>query len=131
MRDLGVAGPVTPPEVDETDPTTPDLSAMTGPAYLIVLRKSEQLTADQAKVLAKLRSWADSQPSKTSLLEFSPDADDSRVQSYVAKLPSDAELPYVFLGRARKSDGKAGVIWKGKLPETEQEIIDRVGGLKL
>ena len=118
-----VVPPITP------DPTTPAL--LTGPAYVVVIRRMQSLSADEAQVLIKLRAWADSQPSKTSLLEFSPDEEDSRVQTYVAKVPAGAELPWTFLSRARKDGTGAGVIWSGKLPATEQEIIDRVGALAL
>ena len=111
-------GTVTPPPIDlpvipPTDPTVPP-SATTGVAYLVIIRRNEELTADQAAELLKLRTWSDSQPEKVSQLEITPEAgsDDDRLAGYVAKA---GPLPWVVLSRSRKDGQGAAVLWSGAL----------------
>lgn len=102
--------PVTPPP--GPDPTTPPET--TGVAYLVIVRRNEELTADQAAELLKLRQWSDSQPEKVSQLEVTPEAggEDSRLAGYVAKA---GPLPWVVLSRSRKDGKGAAVLWSGAL----------------
>jgi hypothetical protein len=114
-------GTVTPPPITPpppTDPTTPP-SATTGVAYLVIVRRNEELTADQAAELLKLRQWSDQQPEKVSQLEVTPEAggDDERLAGYVAKA---GPLPWVVLSRSRKDGKGAAVLWSGALGTAEE-----------
>jgi hypothetical protein len=109
--------PVIPPPVTP-DPTTP-ATVTTGPAYLVVIRNSADLTADQAAELLKLRQWSDSQPQVVSQLEVSPDAafSDDRLAGYIRQA---GPLPWVVLSRSRKDGKGATVLWSGPLGTAEE-----------
>jgi hypothetical protein len=123
--DVGGTAPVKPPVVPPItpDPTVPP-SATTGVAYLVIIRRNEELTADQAAELLKLRQWSDQQPEKVSQLEVTPEAgsDDSRLAGYVQKA---GPLPWVVLSRSRKDGRGAAVLWSGPLG-TAEEVIAKV-----
>jgi len=130
LRGGTIPPPTPPPVVVTPDPILPP-SQLTGEAYLIVIRRNEDLTADEAAVLVKMRSWVDNQLGKVQQLEFPPDADDGAVKSYLAKLPAGAELPYVFLARPRKDGKGAAVIWNGELPARAEDLQAKVLELAL
>jgi hypothetical protein len=85
----------------------------------VIVRRNEELTADQAAELLKLRQWSDSQPEKISQLEITPEAgsDDSRLAGYVSKA---GPLPWVVLSRSRKDGKGAAVLWSGPLRTAEE-----------
>ena len=85
----------------------------------MIVRRNEELTADQAAELLKLRTWSDSQPEKVSQLEVTPEAggEDERLAGYVAKA---GPLPWVVLSRSRKDGKGAAVLWSGALGTAEE-----------
>lgn len=118
--DVEVAG-VPPPPPPGPDPGPAET---TGTAYLLIFRHADQVSADQAAVLAKLRTWTDSLGDHVSHLEFSPDAgsEDARVASYAAKIPAGSPLPWCFLARGRSDGQGTAILWAGPLPATAAEL---------
>lgn len=124
----GSTPPPPPPPDEPTDPTQPPETM--GAATLIVLRINQDLTADQAATLTKLRTWSDARPNQVSQLEFSPEDTDARVAQYVAKLPAGQDLPYVFLVRQRRDGRGAVILWKGPLPNQPADLQTRIEALQ-
>jgi len=132
---LAVQGAQPPPfPVDPVTPDPPKPIEVTGPLYSIVIRKAELLTADQTEALLQIRTWADRQDNVRHL-EFPPDAvngdgsENEVVQSYVAKMPSGAKMPYVFVVQKTKA-GDSYIHYQGELLSAEQ-VIDLLGSLRV
>jgi len=108
-----VPPPIVPDEPKPPDPTQPP--ATTGVTYLVVVRENAELTADQAAMLAKMRTWSDSQPEHLRQLEVSPDAgsEDDRLKTYTERA---GPLPWLVISRARVDGTGAAVLWSGELP---------------
>lgn len=118
-----VPPPIVPDTPKPPDPTLPPVT--TGVTYLVVIRENQDLTADQAAMLAKMRTWSDSQPEQLRQLEVSPDAgsDDDRIKTYTDKA---GPLPWLVISRARTDGTGAAVLWSGELPEMLDAVKARV-----
>ena len=135
IRVRGPPEPVAPvlPEPPTPDPTTP--GSLTGPVYAIAIRKSTELDADQSTALLRIRTWVDQQASERfQFLQYHPEAvngdgsANASVAAYVAKIPADASMPYVFIVQ-RKKTGGSFIHWQGELLSAEQ-VIDSLQGAK-
>jgi hypothetical protein len=116
--------PIPPPGPDP--PTPPET---TGVAYVIVIRKNQDITADQAETLIRLRTWSDARPQQVSQLEFDPDTAGDNGQLWAARVPAGKSLPYWFLARQRVGSTGFAVIREGPLPENWQAIVGEVEGV--
>lgn len=126
--------PPTPPGPDPPEPPPPTPGQTTGVVWLTILRHKDDVTADQAEVLARIRQWSDQQPAAKVLhYQFPPDSSDPKVQAYAARVPTGASLPYVFISQARTDGRGAEILWHGPLPTGQpdaaaQTVITKVGG---
>lgn len=118
-----VPPPIVPDTPPKPDPTLPPLT--TGVTYLVVIRENQDLTADQAAMLAKMRTWTDSQPERFSQLEIRPAAggEDDRLRTYTERA---GPLPWLVISRARTDGTGAAVLWSGELPGDLDAVKQRV-----
>jgi hypothetical protein len=114
--------PPTPPP----GPDPPQPPETTGVAYVIVIRRNQELTADQAEVLIRLRTWSDARQQQVSQLEFDPDTSADNGQMWAAKVPSGESLPYWFLSRQRTGATGVAILQQGPLPATLDAITGAV-----
>jgi hypothetical protein len=118
--------PVPPPLPPGPDPTIPPET--TGVAYVMIVRRNQELTADQAETLIKLRTWSDARQQQVSHLEFDPDTAADGGQLWAAKVPSGESLPYWFLARQKTGATGVAILKQGPLPETLDAITGAVEG---
>ncbi len=123
VKTLGVVAPVDPPKPPDVPIPPPQT---TGPVAVVIIRDAADLTVDEAEVLSKLRTWSDSRQAEVTHLEFSPAAEDARVQAYVAKIPAGKPLPWVFISRAKADGSGAVLLWNGPLAKSAAEIEAKV-----
>jgi len=124
--------PPTPPEppTPPPGPDPPQPPETTGVAYVIVIRRNQDITADQAETLIRLRTWSDARQQQVSQLEFDPDTAGDNGQLWAARVPAGERLPYWFLARQRAAGGSGvAILRQGPLPENWQVIVGEVEGL--
>jgi hypothetical protein len=114
----GMPPPQPPDPVDPDVPTPPGPTA--GAVAVVVIRDAADLTVDEAETLSKLRTWSDQNQEAVTHLEFSPEADDSRVKAYVGKIPKGKPLPWVFFSRAKADGTGATILWSGPLGTVDE-----------
>jgi len=130
----GPPAPPVPPQPPEppTPPPGPDPPQppqTTGVAYVMVIRRNQELTADQAEVLIKLRTWSDARQQQVSHLEFDPDTAGDNGQLWAAKVPAGETLPYWFLARQRTGSTGVAILNQGPLPDSLDAITGAVEGV--
>jgi hypothetical protein len=94
-----------------------------------VIRRNQDITADQAETLILLRTWSDTQQQQVAQLEFDPDTAADNGQLWAARVPAGESLPYWFLARQRVGSTSFAVIREGPLPENWQAIVGEVEGV--
>jgi hypothetical protein len=95
----------------------------------MIVRRNQELTADQAETLIKLRTWSDARQQQVSHLEFDPDTAGDNGQLWVGRVPSGESLPYWFLARQRTGATGVAILKQGPLPETVDAITGAVEGV--
>ena len=126
---IEVRGPPTPPTppTPPPGPDPPQPPETTGVAYVIVIRRNQDITADQAETLIRLRTWSDAQQQQVAQLEFDPDTAADNGQLWAARVPAGESLPYWFLARQRTGSTGTAILKQGPLPESLDAITGAVG----
>jgi len=128
---LGPRPPPVPPQppTPPPGPDPPQPPETTGVAYLIIVRRNQELTADQAEVLIRLRTWSDARQQQVSQLEFDPDSAGDNGQLWAARVPAGGSLPYWFLARQKTGATGVAILKQGPLPNSLDEITGAVEGV--
>jgi hypothetical protein len=95
----------------------------------MIVRKNQELTADQAETLIKLRTWSDARQQQVSHLEFDPDTAADNGQLWAGRVPSGESLPYWFLARQKTGATGVAILKQGPLPDSLDAITGAVEGV--